>query len=83
MGIADLINQGPKSRSNCCAVQALINGLDETDSTAVTSAIEKIRAQEPGFSSSWLHKILVSEGHKIGASTLMRHVSKGCSCESK
>lgn len=83
MGLADIINKGPKSRANCCAVQALIDDFDDKDKEAVNSAIEKIRAGEPGFSSSWLHRILVSEGHKVGSSTLMRHVSKGCSCESK
>jgi hypothetical protein len=83
MGLVDIINQGPPRRGNSCAIGIIINSLSQEEQEAVNSAIEKIRSQEPGFSASWLHRVLMSEGHKIGQSTLMRHVAKGCACESK
>lgn len=82
MGIADIINQGPPRKSLLCAVGSIAEGMEEQDRNAVYDAIERIRSNEPGYSASWLHRVLISEGHKIGQSTLLRHVAKGCACES-
>jgi hypothetical protein len=82
MGIADIISQGPP-RKNTCLAASIIAELQPKDAKAVVEAMEKIKAGQPGYSTIWLQKILASEGKKIGATTIQRHVNGVCACGTK
>lgn len=82
MGLADIINQGPPRKSGC-QLGVFIEGLDKKDVEAIENAIEKIRTREVGYSIGWLHRVLLSEGKRIGASTIQRHVNGECACGTK
>lgn len=82
MGLADTINQGPQRKSGC-HFSVFIGTLDKKDVEAIESAIEKIRTREVGYSIGWLHRVLLSEGNRISASTIQRHVNGECACGPK
>lgn len=62
----------------------MIDGMQEADRLAVDRAIEKILKHDGyGYTISWLRNVMISEGFKVGLTTLSRHVGGECSCESK
>jgi hypothetical protein len=66
-----------------CVVGSIIESLDKEDADALIDAIEQLSNGSAPFSTSWLHRILISEGHRLGNATLLRHVTKGCVCATK
>ena len=80
MGLADLIKQGPPPKKNRCAVGTIIDSLDPDDADALNDAIEKLASGTAHFSAAWLHRVLLSEGHKIAENTFSKHVNQRCTC---
>lgn len=84
MGLAEAIHQGLRHNTKYkCAVQGLIEELDPEDGEALRLALEKLSDGSATFSMAWLHRLLLEQGHKIGASTMSRHINGACACESK
>lgn len=84
MKLAEAIEQGlRRNKKYDCAVQTLINSIDEDDARALQTALGQLSDRSANFSVSWLHRTLIEQGYKIGASTLSRHINGGCACESQ
>lgn len=69
-----------------CKVQIIKDSLTDDESALLDKAIDNIRAEESAgrsrtYSSAWLTKVLNKSGHKVGLTTVKRHVNKECSCE--
>lgn len=80
MGLAELIKQGPPRKQNRCVLGTIIDSLESDDAKALNDAIEKLGSGTAHFSAAWLHRIIVSDGHKVSENSLSKHVNKRCSC---
>ena len=68
-----------------CLFSTIQETLTEEERSALDTAIDNIVAdkntgQRKAFSVAWLVGVLSSQGHSISASTLRRHVMRGCVC---
>lgn len=69
-----------------CKFQIIRESLSDEEKAHLDKAVENVRADEASgrsktYASSWLAKVLNNAGHKVGLTTVKRHINKECSCE--
>lgn len=79
MGLLDKL-QEPALKERSCAVRRIVDSLQGEERSALHAALTHIRTRQPGYTASWLMKVLASEGITISDMSIYRHVNGRCSC---
>lgn len=90
MKLADQLNAGPQPKRTACVVRAIYEQLDDDDSKALKTALERIRQTDVSsrsagteqFNLKWVFVTLHKAGFRFGYTSLRRHFDGMCSCES-
>ncbi len=72
---AALAAQKPVAHGTRCGVSALLETLDDIDRQALLNALES------DMFSTDISRALLTEGYKVGGSTIARHRKRECNCD--
>ena len=79
MSLKDQIKNNIPDETNRCLLGKILGSMTDEDREAFNTVAPRI-AVEPGYTYTWIRKLLADEGFNVSENVVRRHVRGTCVC---